>query len=195
MRMYQSRTNRSTRRFKLEKDPHQTAPFQHLQRVCAVTTIGILLAFLSLHTPIPSRRNRMIMNANCVRPNPWLDRFFDEVERGFTPERSNYVPAVDVVETADAYNVRVELPGVPKESLTVEVKDNRLVLSGRKEAVAQSEEGRYRYSESRSGNFSRVFQIPRNVKSDAIEAEHKDGVLNLRIPKAEETKPKTVEIK
>ena len=137
----------------------------------------------------------MIMNANCVRPNPWLDRFFDEVERGFTPERSNYVPAVDVVETADAYNVRVELPGVPKESLTVEVKDNRLVLSGRKEAVAQSEEGRYRYSESRSGNFSRVFQIPRNVKSDAIEAEHKDGVLNLRIPKAEETKPKTVEIK
>jgi len=53
-----------------------------------------------------------MINANCVRPNPWLDRFFDEVERGFSAERNNYVPAVDVVETADAYNVRVELPGV-----------------------------------------------------------------------------------
>ena len=137
----------------------------------------------------------MIMNANCTRPNPWLDRFFDGVERGFSSERSGYVPAVDVVETADAYVVRAELPGVPKENLTVEVKENRLILSGRKEAAARAEADRFRHTESRSGNFSRVFELPRNVKSDAIEAEHKDGILTLRIPKAEEAKPKTVDIK
>ena len=68
-------------------------------------------------------------------------------------------------------------------------------LSGRKGAVGQGEEGRYRYVESRSGGFSRTFELPRNVKADAIEAGYKDGVLQLRVPKADEAKPKTIEIK
>ena len=126
-------------------------------------------------------------------PAAWIDRFFDEFDRTAV-ERTGFAPKVDVAETADAYLVRAELPGVAKENLTVEVKENRLILSGHKESVTQKEEGRYHYTESRSGNFSRTFELPRNVKSDAIEATHKDGVLNLRIPKAEETKPKTVEI-
>lgn len=137
------------------------------------------------------------MYATCTRPNypaAWIDRFFDEFDRTAS-ERTGFAPKVDVVETADAYLVRAELPGVAKENLTVEVKENRLVLSGHKEVATQKEEGRFRYTESRSGNFSRVFELPRNVKSDAIEATHKDGVLQLRIPKAEEAKPKTVEIK
>ena len=138
------------------------------------------------------------MYATCTRPNypaAWIDRFFDEFDRTASTERTGFVPKVDVAETADAYLVRAELPGVARENLTVEVKENRLVLSGHKEVSTQKEEGRYRYTESRAGSFSRAFDLPRNVKSDAIEATHKDGVLQLRIPKAEEAKPKTVEIK
>lgn len=135
------------------------------------------------------------MYATCTRPNPWLDRFFDEFEKSAPSERTGFVPAVDVVEEKDAYRLRVELPGVPKENLNVEVKENRLVLSGRKEAATRTEGDRYHYAESRSGNFSRTFELPRNVRADAIEAEHRDGVLQLRVPKAEEAKPKTVEIR
>ncbi len=135
------------------------------------------------------------MYATLSRPNVWLDRFFDEFDRTASSERTGFNPKVDVAETSDAYVVRAELPGVQKENLNVEVKENRLILSGKKESSIQHEEGRYRYSESRVGNFSRTFDLPRNVKSDAIAAEYKDGVLSLRIPKVEEVKPKTVDIK
>lgn len=137
----------------------------------------------------------MIMNKTLINPTAWIDRFFDEFDQCGCAERTGFVPAVDVVEEKDAYVLRVELPGVPKENLNIEVKENRLIMSGRKEAVGQGEEGRYRYVESRSGDFSRTFELPRNVKADAIEAGHKDGVLQLRIPKADEAKPKTIEIK
>ena len=135
------------------------------------------------------------MYATLSRPNVWLDRFFEEFDRSASHERTGFAPVVDVAETAEAYVVRAELPGVAKENLNVEVKENRLILSGKKEASLQREEGRYRYSESRTGSFSRAFDLPRNVKSDAIAAEYKDGVLSLTIPKVEEAKPKTVDIK
>ncbi|HAO99534.1 MAG TPA: hypothetical protein DCQ83_05770 [Fibrobacteres bacterium] len=135
------------------------------------------------------------MTTALIHPTAWIDRFFDDFDRGYPAARSNFAPAVDVVQDRDAYVLRAELPGVTKDNINVEVKENRLVLSGRKESTTQGEEGKYRYVESRYGQFVRTFELPRNVKSDAIEAQYKDGVLNLRIPKAEESKPKAVEIK
>ena len=107
------------------------------------------------------------MYATCTRPNypaAWVDRFFDEFERTAS-ERASFRPKVDVVETSDAYLVRAELPGVARESLTVEVKENRLVLSGHKEVATQKEEGRYHYTESGSGSFSRAFDLPRKANN------------------------------
>ena len=125
----------------------------------------------------------------------WLDQFLSDVDRNWRTQTPSFRPAVDVVEDKDAYVVRAELPGVAKENITVEVKDNHLVLSGKKESVEQGEEGKYRHLESRSGSFSRTFEIPRTVNADAIEAVFKDGVLTLRIPKADEAKPKAIEIR
>lgn len=133
-----------------------------------------------------------------ARTANWLDQFFHDFDRGvFAGSRSApaFVPAVDVVEDESAYVLRAELPGVAREDIKVEVKDNRLVLSGKKEAVNRGEEGRYRHLESRHGEFSRSFELPRNVKADAVEATFKDGALSLRIPKADEAKPKPIEIK
>ena len=135
------------------------------------------------------------MTTALIHPAALIDRFFDEVNRGWPQTRQGFTPAVDVTEDKDAYVLRAELPGVAKENLSVEVKENRLVLSGHKEAKAEKEEGRTRYAEASYGEFSRVFELPRNVRAEAIEAEYKDGVLALRIPKVEETKPKAVVIK
>jgi HSP20 family protein len=135
--------------------------------------------------------------ARPVHTANWLEQFFNDFDRGLASgsRAATFTPAVDVIEHADAYVLRAELAGVAREDISVEVKENRLVLSGKKEAVQSGEEGKYRYVESRHGTFSRSFELPRNVKSDAIEATYKDGTLTLRIPKADEAKPKTVEIR
>ena len=136
------------------------------------------------------------MTYTYARPANWLDQFFNDVDRNWRRSGSpSFSPAVDIVEEKDAFVVRAELPGVAKENISVEVKDNHLVLSGKKDAVEQGEEGQYRHLESRHGSFSRTFELPRNVKSDAIEASFKDGALTLRVPKADEAKPKSVEIR
>ena len=130
-------------------------------------------------------------------PVSWIDRFFSDFDRNFASGRvaPSFVPSVDVVENNDAYVLRAEIPGVARENITVEVKDNQLVLGGKKESVERGETDRYRYVESRHGSFSRRFELPRNVKADAIEATYRDGVLTLSIPKAEEARPKAVEIR
>lgn len=133
-------------------------------------------------------------NALLYRPLSWMDRFFDEVERGALPERTSYLPAVDIVEDKEAYHLRLELPGVKREDFAVEVKDNRLTLAGKKENPWQDHKDGYRYFETRQGQFSRSFELPRNVKADAIEARYENGVLNLRIPKAEAAVAKTIPI-
>lgn len=126
----------------------------------------------------------------------WIEQFFNDFDRGHAANAApTFTPAVDVIEHNDAYVLRAELAGVAREDINVEVKENRLVLSGKKESAQRGEEGKYRYVESRHGAFSRAFELPRNVKADAIEASFKDGALTLRIPKAEEAKPKTVEIR
>ena len=135
------------------------------------------------------------MTYTVANPVNWLDQFLNDVDRTWRTQTPSFRPAVDIVEEKDAFVVRAELPGVARENITVEVKDNHLVLSGKKESVERGEEGKYRHLESRHGTFTRTFELPRNVKSDAIEAAFKDGALTLRIPKADEAKPKAVEIR
>ena len=135
------------------------------------------------------------MTYTYARPANWLDQFFNDVDRNWRTQAPSFRPAVDVAEEKDAFVVRAELAGVAKENINVEVKDNHLVLSGKKESVEYGEEGKYRHVESRYGSFSRTFELPRNVKADAIEASFKDGALTLRIPKADEAKPTAVEIR
>jgi HSP20 family protein len=124
----------------------------------------------------------------------WLDRFFEDFERTAVPERAAYAPAVDIVEDKDAYHLRVELPGVKREDLGVEVKDNRLTLTGKKDNAWKDHRDGYRYFESRHGSFARSFELPRHVKADAIEAKYELGVLSLRIPKGETAVAKAVTI-
>ena len=134
-------------------------------------------------------------NSLVYNPAKWLDQFFNEFDTGFTA-KSGFAPAVDVVEEKEDYVLRAELPGVAKENIKVEVKENRLTLSGKKEnAWTDKSAGEYRYAESSHGSFARVFELPRNVSGEAIKAEYANGVLLLRIPKAKEALSRSIEIK
>ena len=136
-------------------------------------------------------------NALMYSPSSWLDQFFNDFDNAGT-RPNHFHPSVDIVEDKEEYVLRAELPGVSRENLKLEVKENRLSLSGKKDApfALPAAEGRdaYRYTETVYGSFSRAFELPRGVQGESIKAEFKDGVLTLRIPKAKEILPRTIAI-
>ena len=107
---------------------------------------------------------------------------------------SKWYPAVDVLEGKDSYLIRAELPGMKREDIKVEVKDGTLVLSGERKSEKPAEGVEYRHVERVNAKFWRSFSLPDTVKHDGIEATYKEGVLEVRVPKAEEAKPRQIEV-
>ncbi|PYL41353.1 MAG: heat-shock protein [Verrucomicrobia bacterium] len=101
---------------------------------------------------------------------------------------------MDVLESKESYLIRTELPGMKREDIKVEVKDGTLVLSGERKSEKPAEGVEYRHAERVAAKFWRSFSLPETVKQDAIEATYKDGILEIRVPKAEEAKPRQIEI-
>ncbi len=116
-----------------------------------------------------------------------LPREREEVERVFAP-------ALDLYETDQELVVKVELPGVKKENIEVSIRDNNLHIKGEKREEKEEKTETYHRVERVYGKFERVLPLPTYVKVDAAKAEFKDGVLEIRIPKAEEAKEKKLEI-
>jgi HSP20 family protein len=110
------------------------------------------------------------------------------------PTPSKWHPAVDILESKDSYLIRAELPGMKREDIKVELKDGTLVLSGERTSEKPAEGDEYRHVERVSAKFWRSFSLPETVKHDRIEATYKDGVLEIRVPKDEEAKPRQIEI-
>ena len=124
--------------------------------------------------------------------NDWFDS--DGDRSSAQPRTSTLYPAVDVLEGKDAYLIRAELPGMKREDIHIELKDGNLVLSGERKADALADGVKYRHVERVAAKFWRSFSLPETIKQDSIEATYKDGVLEVRIPKAEEAKPRQIEI-
>ncbi|HET8527488.1 MAG TPA: Hsp20/alpha crystallin family protein [Gaiellaceae bacterium] len=120
-------------------------------------------------------------------------RLMDELLRttGNGNRVTGFTPAVDVYETADDYLVKVDLPGVKTEDVNVEVNENVLSISGSR---VPAESGRAQLVERPYGSFARTLTLPQGVDADAIEAGYHDGVLELRIPKPAEHKPRKITI-
>jgi HSP20 family protein len=124
--------------------------------------------------------------------NDWFD---SDVDRSSAqPRTSTGYSAVDVLEGKDVYLIRAELPGMKREDIHIELKDGNLVLSGERKADALADGVKYRHVERVAAKFWRSFSLPETIKQDSIEATYKDGVLEVRIPKAEEAKPRQIEI-
>ena len=116
-----------------------------------------------------------------------LDRFFNE-NVGQLTRLNAFTPSVDVVETPERYELHVAVPGMKREDFKVQLNDGQLVISGERK-FEKTEDGKtFHKVETQWGAFSRTFTLPKNVKRDGIVAEYKDGILNVHLPKAEESK-------
>ncbi|MFZ0135303.1 MAG: Hsp20/alpha crystallin family protein [Desulfobacterales bacterium] len=109
--------------------------------------------------------------------------------------RAGWRPAVDIYEGETAVVLKAELPGIRKEDVTVEVKDNVLTIKGERTADVEVKEESYYRRERTYGNFSRSFNLQYPVNPDKIRARFKDGVLEIELPKPEEEKPKQINVK
>jgi HSP20 family protein len=115
--------------------------------------------------------------------------FFGNCETG-----NNLNPRVEITEDRDNFYLDMELPGVKKEDVKVNVENNVLTISGKKNSTRKSEKNNLVMNERYFGEFSRSFNLTKDIKMDGIDAEFKDGVLNVTLPKIEEAKPVVKEV-
>jgi len=106
-----------------------------------------------------------------------------------------FMPMFEVRETDDSYIFKADLPGVRDEDLDITLAQSRLTISGRREMEQRNEQDRYYAVERAYGSFTRTFTLPTDVDPNRVEAELRDGVLNLRIPKSAEQQPKKVQVR
>lgn len=105
-----------------------------------------------------------------------------------------FTPPVDVREDADAYHITLEAPGMRREQLDITLQENVLTVRGQKEQKQRDEEGQYRRIECSYGSFARTLTLPRNVDGSGVTANLHDGLLQVRLPKHEEAKPRQINI-
>jgi HSP20 family protein len=109
--------------------------------------------------------------------------------------QGGFVPALDLSETADGYLVEVVAPGLKPEDVQITLENNVLTIKGELHQETQDKQRNYHRVERRYGAFQRTIALPTTVKSDAIKAELNNGILRLDIPKAEEVKPRRIDVK
>jgi len=133
---------------------------------------------------------------------PTFNRLFAfdrELDRLVTRDGNRlFVPALDVVERADAYMITAELPGVSPSSVEISFENNTLTLRGAKEPSLkpqENEEFRVYTAERVSGTFERAVRLPEYVEGDKIEATYEHGVLTITVPKAAAARARKIEVK
>ena len=107
---------------------------------------------------------------------------------------STWLPAVDAWETDNELVLAFDLPGIPEEKIAVELDDNVLTVSGERERTQETSGDRFYRYERRFGTFARSVTLPQGVNEEAINADYRNGVLEVRVPKPEEQKPKRIQV-
>jgi HSP20 family protein len=123
--------------------------------------------------------------------NRLFDTFFGAPANG---RSRRWVPAMDLVETEDALILRADLPGLERDDVNIEIKDRVLTVSGERKSEHEEKADGFHRVERAYGGFARSLTLPEGVVADKIEANFDKGVLEVRIPKPEETQPHKVEI-
>ena len=124
----------------------------------------------------------------------------DEIDRLFeapltrTSEFLGWTPAFDVYEDKDNFTVKAELPGMKREDINVSLHDGNLIVSGERQSETKTEGTEIYRAERFFGKFQRAVALPATVAADKVKAAYKDGVLTITLPKAEEAKPKQIEV-
>ncbi len=128
------------------------------------------------------------------RARSGFDQFFtDAFFRNWPLGEQGAFPAVDLYDTEGALVAKVELPGVKSEDVEVSTNNDTLTISG--EIKPDTEEGEVVWQERGHGKFYRSFKLPVTIKADQVDAKFKGGVLRIELPKTDELKSRTVEVK
>jgi HSP20 family protein len=127
-----------------------------------------------------------------------MNRLFEQTlsrsrgEEGVTA--TTWTPAVDIYETADTIVMKAELPGVTREDIHIQIDGSTLTLKGERRFARDVQEESYLRIERAYGSFHRSFALPATVQQENVRAVLRDGVLELTLPKAEDTKPKRISV-
>ncbi len=132
---------------------------------------------------IQTRLNRMFTDVPSRRPDEDALFFAD------------WVPAVDIQETENAYVIKAELPEISKEDVKVEMLDGVLTIEGERRQEKEEKGKKFHKVERSYGKFMRRFALPTEIDATKVQAEFKDGVLNVELPKTAAAKPKAIEVK
>lgn len=133
---------------------------------------------------LQDRMNRLFEDATQRRTQT-------DGEGGDEFERADWTPAADIYETESSYSIALDLPGIQREALKIDIDENRLLVKG----TRLVSETKARRRERPSGRFVRTFAVPSSVDQNKIDAEYKDGVLQIRLPKRAEQKAQKIEVK
>ena len=126
--------------------------------------------------------------------NRLFSTFFDTPGSGPGNGVRRWVPAMDLVETDDSFVLRADLPGLSEGDVNIELEENDLTVSGERKAEHEERKEGYYRVERATGTFRRSLTLPEGVNADAIGATFDKGVLEVKIPKPEERKPRKVQI-
>ena len=117
----------------------------------------------------------------------------DDVDKEY--ENAVWSPSSDIYEDKENYVLTLDLPGINKDNVKISYVDGQLNISGERKNEKESKDGTYHRVERSYGKYFRSFSLPKEIKDDKIDAEFKDGQLTITVPKAEEVKPKEIDIK
>jgi HSP20 family protein len=135
------------------------------------------------------------LNSLQSEMNRLFNSFFDTPTAGNGTSARRWIPAMDVVESEDHFVLTADLPGLGEDDVNIEVEENVLTVSGERKSEHEDKREGYVRVERSYGSFRRSLTLPEGVDADAVTASFDKGVLEVRIPKPEQRKPRRVEIK
>jgi HSP20 family protein len=134
------------------------------------------------------------LNSLQSEMNRLFNTVFDTPSNGPGNALRRWMPAMDLVESGDHFVLRADLPGMSEDDVSIEFEDGTLTISGERKAEHQEQEEGFHRVERAFGAFSRSLTLPQGIDPDAVTAGFDRGVLEVRIPKPEQRKPRRIEI-
>ena len=124
-----------------------------------------------------------------------FDSFLNDNTAAQNSMDSMFKPGANILETDKAFEIQLALPGMKKEDVKIDLRENTLTISGERTLKSEETKGTWHFSEIRQGKFSRSFIVPESIVQENIEANFADGILEIVLPKAEPKQAKAITIK
>jgi HSP20 family protein len=149
------------------------------------------MTLIRWHRPAPA------IARDLVGARDEMDRLFDSFFQSGALNGdlgATFTPAVDIEETPDAWVLRADLPGMSEKDVKVRLVGDTLTIHGERRTERSAKEGTLHRWERTSGVFERSFRLPSPPQGDSVKASHRDGVLEVRVPKAEQARVREIEV-